>query len=116
MPRWNLHKAAWPEYTKYFDDNINRIEATSDNYEGFINLIKTAAKKSIPRSHKHNYTYCWTEKCEELLKEYERNGNEINASKLIRLFDEECRNTWIQAMDEMDFTHLSTESRSLLIS
>lgn len=72
MPRWNLRKAAWFEYTKYVDDNINRIEPISDNYGRFINIIKSAAKKSVPRGHKHNYTPCWTKKCKKLLKEYEK--------------------------------------------
>jgi len=89
MLRWDLRKAAWPEYTKYVDDNINRINPIPDNYGRFINLMKRAAKKSIPRSHRHNYNPCWTNECEELLKEYEKDGNEINADKLIALLDEE---------------------------
>lgn len=114
MPRWNIRKAAWPKYSKYVDDNINRIEPIPDNYSRFINLIKTAAKKLVPRGHRHNYTPCWTKECEKLLKEYERDGNEVNADKLIALLDEERRNRWTQAMNEIDFTHSSRESWSLL--
>lgn len=114
IPCWNLRKTAWSEYTKYFDDNINRIEPIPDNYIRFINLIKTSAKKSIPRGLRHNYTLYWTKECEELLKEYESDGNEINVNKLIVLLDEECRNRLIQAMDEMDFTYSSRESWSLV--
>ncbi|VVC44274.1 Hypothetical protein CINCED_3A014425 [Cinara cedri] len=69
MPRWNLRKAAWPEYSKYIDDDINRIEPIPHNYGRFINLIKTATKKSISRGHRHT--------------KYERDGKEINADKLI---------------------------------
>jgi hypothetical protein len=60
MPCWNLRKAAWSEFSKYVDDNIKFIDPIPDNYGRFIKLIKTAAKKSIPRGHRHNYIPCWT--------------------------------------------------------
>jgi len=46
MPRWNLCKAVWPEYTIYAENNINQIEPISDIFGRFINLIKSAAKKA----------------------------------------------------------------------
>lgn len=49
MPRWDLHKTVWFECTKYVEANINQIEPMPDNYGRFINLIKSAAKKAIPR-------------------------------------------------------------------
>jgi len=44
--------------------------------------------------------------CEELLKEYETDKNEINAKKLIALLDEELRSRWKQAMNEMSTTRV----------
>lgn len=83
LSHWNLCKAVYLEYAKYVDD-INQIEPIPDNYGRFINLIKSATKKSIPRGHRHNnYTPCWIEEYEKLLQEYERNGNEINTNKFI---------------------------------
>lgn len=89
MPRWNLRKANWSEYTKYVEENINRIKPISDNYVRFIKLIKTATMKSIPRGHRSNYTPCWSKECESLLQEYERDGKDVTANRLIRLLDEE---------------------------
>lgn len=43
LPRWNLRKANWDKYTKYVEENINRINPTTINYTRFIKLIKTAA-------------------------------------------------------------------------
>lgn len=89
MPRWNLRKANWTEYTKYIDENINQIKPIPENYIRFIKLIKTAARKSIPRGHRSNYTPCWSKECELLLQEHERDGKEVTANRLIRLLDEE---------------------------
>jgi len=105
--------SSWPPQTHTF---INFFILLNRHYiyKILVNNNYTV-KKSIPSSHRHNnYTPCWTKECEELLKEYERDGNEINADKLIALLDEERRNRWIQAMNEMEFTHLSRKSWSLL--
>ncbi|KAL4153463.1 hypothetical protein QTP88_001296 [Uroleucon formosanum] len=114
MPRWNLRKANWTEYTKYIDENINQIKPIPENYIRFIKLIKTAARKSIPRGHRSNYTPCWSKECESLLQEHERDGKEVTVNRLIRLLDEERKKRWLEKMEEMDFTHSSRESWSLL--
>lgn len=110
MPRWNLRKANWSEYTKYVEENINRIKPILDNYIRFIKLIKTAATKSIPRGYRSNYTSCWSKECESLLQEFERNANDVTTNRLIRLLDEEREKRWLEKLEEMDFTHSSRES------
>jgi hypothetical protein len=49
LTRWNMRKANRDSYSKYIEDNINRIEPVQENYTRFINLLKAAATKSIPR-------------------------------------------------------------------
>jgi hypothetical protein len=60
MPRWNLRKADWVAFSKYVEENINRIKPKTANYIRFVKLLKTAAKKSIPKGHRHSYTPCWS--------------------------------------------------------
>lgn len=43
MPRWNLRKADWFAFSKYVEENINRIKPETDNYIRFVKLLKTAA-------------------------------------------------------------------------
>lgn len=114
MPRWNLRKANWDKYTKYIEENINRIKPMAINYKRFTSLIKTAATKAIPRGHRKNYIPCWTKECEKLLNEYEQNNNEVSANHLINLLDEERRKRWVSAVEELDFTRSSRKSWTLL--
>lgn len=114
MARWNLRKAIWPNFTKYMEENINRIPPIPENYLRFVKLIKKAASLAIPRGHRQNYIPCWSKECDSLLREYDETGNEVTANRLIALLDEERRNRWITAMGEMDYTHSSRKSWSLL--
>ncbi|VVC41949.1 Hypothetical protein CINCED_3A022179 [Cinara cedri] len=115
MPRWNLRKANWFAFSKYVEENINRIKPETTNYIRYAKLLKTAAKKSISRGHRHSYTPCWMEECDVILNEYEKVGTEVNVNRLIGLLDEERRKGWLKAMDNLDFTHSSRESWSLLM-
>lgn len=105
LPRWNIRKANWDSFSKYIEDNINRIEPVQGNYTRFIKLLKTAATKSIPRGHVQNYIPCWNKKCEEVLREYEENGSDVSANRLMNLLDEERRKRWINAVENLDFSN-----------
>lgn len=114
IPRWNLQKERWSDYTKYIKDNINRIPPFPENYLRFVKLIKKAATTAIPRGHRQNYIPCWNKECELLLQEYEQSGSEVTANRLMALLDEERKNRWTSAMEEMDYTHSSRKSWALL--
>jgi hypothetical protein len=104
-------------YTYYFNvlrENINRIRTETANYIRFVKLLKTAAKKSIPRGHRHSYTPYWTKECDTLLNEYEKDGIEVNANRLIGLLREKQRKRWLEAMDKLDFIHSNRETWFLL--
>lgn len=109
MPRWNLRKANWSEYTKYVEENINRIKPLPDNYVRFIKQIKTAAMKSIPRGHRSNLPPADQKNANRFFKSTKGMGN-----RLTRLLDEELKKIWLEKLEEMDFTHSSRESWSLL--
>jgi len=96
--------------TKYVGDNISRIKPIPENCVRFIKLIKIAAMKLIPRGHRYSYTLCWSKECKSLFQEYERNGNDVTANRLVRLLNEERKIGWLEKMDEMDFTYSSRES------
>lgn len=96
------------------EENINRIKPISNNYERFTKLIKTAMGKAIPRGHRQDYIPCWSKECDKLLSEYEQTKSEVTSDRLTKLFDEERRQRWVKAMEEMDFSHSSRKSWDLL--
>ncbi|KAL4135052.1 hypothetical protein QTP88_006714 [Uroleucon formosanum] len=110
----NVRKADWDKYTTYVEENINRIKPISNNYERFTKLIKTAMGKAIPRGHRQDYIPCWSKECDKLLSEYEQTKSEVTSDRLTKLFDEERRQRWVKAMEEMDFSHSSRKSWDLL--
>src|SRR5699024_8323289 len=48
-PRWNFQKEKWTEFAKQVDSDLRWIPATSMNYHRFVGVVKSAAKKFIPR-------------------------------------------------------------------
>jgi len=114
MPRLNSHKTDWYVFSKYVEENINRITPETANNIRFVKLLKTVTKKSIPRGYRHSNNPCWTKECETLLSEYKKDGTEVNANRLVGLLDEEQRKRWLEAMDNLDFSHSSRESWSFL--
>lgn len=114
LTRWNLRKANWSRFTAYVERNIQRIPATPLNYDRFTGLLSTAAQKSIPRGARKEYTPCWTKECSELLHNFNEHGDNQTEDKLISLLDEERKKRWHETVENLNFTHSSRESWSLL--
>lgn len=68
----------------------------------------------MPRGHRENYIPCFTKESAKLLEEYEQDGSEVSANRLLALLDEERKQRWQTAMDELDFIHSSRKSWALL--
>ena len=75
VKRWNFRKAKWSHYidlTNKFaktllpPDSLN-VDATSQD---FCNIIKKAAKKTVPRGYRNKYILCWDAECESLYKTF----------------------------------------------
>ncbi|XP_049814006.1 uncharacterized protein LOC126260712 [Schistocerca nitens] len=114
VPRWNLRKADWGKYKSFIDKTINRIPPSPENYQRFVNMIYKGALKAIPRGARREYIPCWSEECESLLEQYERSGVDETAERLINTMNEERRNRWKMAMENLDFTDSSRKSWGLL--
>ena len=71
----------------------------------------SAAKETIPRGRRRNYTPCWDEERESLRKDFTSapDGPESRrtASALLQTLDEERRRKWNEAVQSIDFTHAS---------
>ena len=58
-PRWNFQKAKWSEFSMEMDHVIQFIPPKVDNYEKFIKLTKSIAKKHVPRGVRQTYIPGW---------------------------------------------------------
>ena len=107
---WNFHKADWKQCGRITDllrSDLPSPDTTKldEAYQEFCRALFCAAKKTIPRGRRRNYTPCWNEECESLYKDFTAasNGPESGrtASALLQTLDEERRR------DAADGTSLS---------
>lgn len=76
-------------------------------------LIKAAAGKAMTRGHRQDYIPCWSKKCDKPSVEYEQTKSEVTTDWLTKLLDEERSQRWINAMEEIYFSHLIRKSWNL---
>ena len=73
VKRWNFRKAKWIHYialTNKFAKTLLPPDSFDADaaYQDFCNIIKKAAKKTIPRGYQDNYIPCWDAECASLFK------------------------------------------------
>ena len=71
-PRWNFQKAKWSEFSMEMDHVIQFMPPKVDNYERFIKLSKSIAKKHVPRGVRQTYIPGWNKNCENLYEKHMR--------------------------------------------
>ena len=71
VERWNFRKANWSHYNA-LTNKLAKSLLPPDSpdvdlaYQDFCNVVRTAAKNSIPRGRRNNYISCWDTECENL--------------------------------------------------
>lgn len=113
-PRWNFQKADWLSFASRVDSAIRFVPNDIDSYERFLGVIKSAAKKSIPRGYRKRYIPCWTSEMEELYKQFEEQGNDEISDHLLELLSAARKCKWERETQEMNFTHSSRKGWRLL--
>ena len=87
-------------------------------YQDFCNIIKKAARKTIPRGYQNNYVPCWDAECESLYKTFQQSpqGDEssLAATALLSKLDRKRRDRWSEAVRSIDFSHSSRKAWSIL--
>ena len=76
--------------------------------------MQKAACHSIPRGFRPTYTPCLDEKCQDLLKQYEKSGDPDTAEHLIESLDAARQHRWEELTSKMNFTHSSRKSWALI--
>ena len=78
-------------------------------------MLISAAKKTIPRGgYRKIYVPCWDEECNSLYHAFQCTalGNETRfaSEKLLCRLDQRRQSRWVEAVDNIDFTHSSREA------
>ena len=84
----------------------------------FCNVIRRAAKNSIPRVRRNNHIPCWDADCENLYQTFLKSpeGSDSNgaATSLLLRLDNKRRDRRSEAVQTIDFSHSSQKSWSIL--
>ena len=123
VKQWNFRKAKWSHYialTNKFaktllpPDSLD-VDAT---YQDFCNIIKKAAKKTIPRRYRNNSIPCWDAERESLYKTFlqspQGDNSSLAATALLAKLDRKWRDRWSKAVQSIDFSHSSRKVWSIL--
>lgn len=79
-----------------------------------MNASKKAATVSIPRGYRQEYIPCWTAESDRLYDEFCRSGDPDVADDLLHSLDNSRNEKWMKSVQEMNFTHSSRKSWSLI--
>ena len=123
VKRWNFRKANWSHYialTNKFAKTLLPPDSLDVDaaYQDFCNIIKKAAKKTIPRGYRNNYIPCWDAECESLYKTFlqspQGDDSSLAATTLLAKLDRKRRDRWSEAVRSIDFSHSSRKAWSIL--
>ena len=121
VKRWNFRKANWSHYNtltnklakSLLPPDLREVDLA---YHDFCNVIRTAAKNSIPRCRRSNHIPCWDAKCENLYRTFLQSpeGSDSNraATALLIRLDKKRTNRWSEAVQTIDFSH-SSQKKSM---
>ena len=123
VKRWNFPKANWSHYISLTNKLARRLPSPDSNdvnqvYQDFCNTINEAAKRSIPRGCRKNYTPCWDAECETLdqafLHSVDDHHSSRTATALLMRLDKKRRYRWSEAVRNIDFSHSSRKAWSIV--
>ena len=123
VKQWNFCKAKWSHYialmNKYAKTLLPPDSLDVDvAYQDFCNIIKKAAKKTIPCRYQNNYILCWDAECEFLYKTFlqspQGDNSSLAATALLTKLDRKQRDRWSKAVQSIDFSHSSQKVWSTL--
>lgn len=113
-PRWNFQKANWLEYSKLVNRHLRWIPPNPENFKRFVGVIKSAARKTIPRGFRKDYIPCWSTENERCYRDYQLNPTTDKADRILSSLNKNRKEKWDQQMSKMNFTHSSRSSWRLL--
>ena len=87
-------------------------------YQDFCNVIRTAAKNSIPRGRRNNHISCWDAECENLYRAFlqspEGSDSDRAATFLLLRLENKRRDRWFKAVQTIVFLHSIRKAWSIL--
>ena len=111
--RFNLKKADWEGFSADLDSNIEEVDAIPENYRRFVEMLRMASRKHIPRWCRSNYIPGLTDESKILYEAYKKQYSIDPFSEttidtgntLIDKMKDEKKKSWEEVITSTDLTH-----------
>lgn len=113
-PRWNFRRANLKQYAKEVDHLLQWIPPVANNYERFMGVIKTVAKKHIPRGFRKTFIPTWKKNCEQLFEDFQSTRDYEIADKMLKILNNNRKQRWHESVEKLDFTRSSHKAWGLM--
>ena len=116
--RFNFRKADWNGYSTELDNNIENIEPIPSNYNRFVENVRVASRRHIPRGCRTDYVQGLTDESKNLYEAYKQhyssNPFDIRTMEsgnlLLDKMTEEKRKIWEEVITSTNMTHNSRKA------
>ena len=113
--RFNIRKADWNGYSSELDNRIEDVEPISSNYNRFVDNVRVASRRHIPRGCRTDYFQGLTEESKNLYEAYKQqyssnpfdNRTMESENLLLDKMTEEKRKIWEEVITSTNKTHNS---------
>ena len=113
--RFNLRKVDWNGYSTELDNHIEDVEPIPSNYNRFVENVRVASKRHIPRGCITDYVQGLTDKSKNLYETYKQqyssnpfdNRTMESGNLLLDKMTEKKRKIWEEVITSTNMTHNS---------
>ena len=119
---FNLKKADWEGFSADLDSNIEEVDAIPENYERFVEMLRVASRKHIPRGCRSNYIPGLTDESKSLYEAYKKQYSIDPFGKmtidtentLIDKMKDEKKKSWEEVITSTDLKHNSRRAEQTI--
>ena len=116
--RFNFRKADWNGYSTELDNSIEYVEPIPSNYNRFVENVRVASRRHIPRGCRTDYVQGLTDESKNLYEAYKQqyssNPFDIRTMEygnlLLDKMTEEKRKIWEEVITSTNMTHNSRKA------
>jgi Reverse transcriptase (RNA-dependent DNA polymerase)/Endonuclease-reverse transcriptase len=120
--RFNFRKANWPAFASEVDRRIAGLPPSPRNYEEFVDIVKAASRRHIPRGCRTHHISGMDTEAKKLMDEYKKSyeddpfgqGASKCGNSLLSYLGEVRQRKWEETVKSMDMTHNSRKAWSLI--
>jgi hypothetical protein len=116
--RFNFRKANWECFSAELDSAVSGLESSPENYDDFVDAVKSCSRKHIPRGCRDEYIAGLNPETATMLEEYCKMYEEAPFAEstvaagdaLVDRVAEERRDRWRTMVEGLDMVHSSNKA------